>query len=109
MTDEPYTRLVQLARQEHELVLQDDFEALEELTAERDELVASLPSRAPESAKPALTEAARIQASTSAALAVARARLGREMATVERGRETAAGYGRATGTTPARGTITVAA
>ena len=109
MTDAPYNRLVELATREHELVMQDDFEGLEQVAAERDAIVAVLPSTAPESAKPALVECARIQAQTTAVLQLARTRVAGEMAGLERGRETAAGYGRATGAAPARGTITVAA
>ena len=109
MTDAPYARLVELARREYELVLQDDFDGLERVGTERAALIATLPSKAPESAKPALIEAARIQAQTTAALNHARSLLAREMNAVERGRETAAGYSRATATAPVRGTITVAA
>ena len=109
MTDASYNRLVEFARREHELVLQDDFHGLEQLAAQRAALIATLPAKAPESAKPALIEAARIQAQTTAALNHARTRLAGEMAGLERGRQTAAGYGRATASAPARGTITVAA
>jgi hypothetical protein len=109
VTDAPYTRLLELATREYELVMQDDFEGLEQVAAEREAIVTHLPATPPESAKPALVESARIQALTTAALHGARTRLAAEMAGLERGRETAAGYGRATGTAPARGTITVAA
>ena len=109
MTDAPYAMLVELASREYELVMQDDFEGLEHLAAERDAIVALLPQSPPETARPALVECARIQAQTTAALHHARARVAADMAGIERGRETAAGYGRATGAAPARGTITVAA
>ncbi len=109
MTDSQYTRLVELANREYELVMQDDFEGLERLYAERQALIARLPNAAPESAKPALVECARIQARTTAALQQARTRVAAEMAETQRGRATAEGYSRASGSAPPRGTITVAA
>jgi hypothetical protein len=109
VTAEPYTRLVDLARREHEHALQDDVDGLERVAAERDALIATLPDSAPESARPALLDAACIQAQTTALLIEGRARLSAEMGDMERGRATAAGYTRAAGTAPRRGTITVAA
>ena len=109
MTHDPYTRLVDLARREHESALQDDLEGLEQVARERDALIATLPESAPESAKPALLDAARIQGHTTAVLTAARSRLAAEMGEMERGRATAAGYSRAAGGPPRRGTITVAA
>jgi uncharacterized protein YPO0396 len=109
LSDGSYPELVALAQSEHELVLRSDFEALERLSARRDALIATLPATAPASARPALTEAARIQALTTAILEEARTRLSAEFVALDRGRQTAAGYGRASGTVPHRGTITVAA
>ena len=109
MSDPLYARLVDFARREYELVMQDDFDGLAELADERDAIVAALPDRAPESAKPYLLECAQIQARTTAALQQGRSRVARELGVVEKGKETAAGYGRATGTAPRRSTITVAA
>jgi HEAT repeat protein len=109
VTDEPYTQLVALAEREHGLTLRGDFETLERLAAQRDALIAALPETPPASARPALIEAARIQALTTAALNDARTRLAAEMAITERGRQTAAGYSRAVGSAPRGGTITVAA
>jgi hypothetical protein len=109
LTHDPYTRLVDLARREHEHALQDDLDGLEQVAAERDALIATLPESAPESAKPALLDAARIQAQTTAALIEACARVSAAMGDMERGRATAAGYSRAAGASERRGTITVAA
>jgi hypothetical protein len=109
LTPDPYTQLVALARREREHALQDDLDGLEQVAAERDALIAILPESAPESAKPALLDAARIQAQTTAALIEARARVSAEMGAVERGRAGAAGYSRASGAAPRGGTITVAA
>jgi hypothetical protein len=109
VTDERYKRLVTLAAREHELVVQEDFEALERLWADRDALIATLPAAAPASARPALIEAARIQASTTTELQRARARVAAELSSLDRGRDTARGYERASGSAPRVGTITVAA
>jgi hypothetical protein len=109
LTPDPYTVLVDLARREQEHALQDDLDGLEHVAAERDALIAALPDSAPDSAKPALLEAARIQAQTTAVLMEGRARLSAEMGDMERGRVTAAGYSRASGAAPRRSTITVAA
>ena len=109
MTTDPYTRLVELTQRELELAIQGDIDALERTAAERDALIATLPERAPESAHPALIDAARIQAHVTAVLTEARARLAAEMGDMERGRASAAGYTRASGAPERRGTITVAA
>jgi hypothetical protein len=109
VTAEPYTQLVDLARREHEYALQHDLDGLERVGAERDALIATLPERAPESAKPALVDAAHIQAQTTALLIAGRGRLAAEMGDMERGRATAAGYTRASGAAPRQSTITVAA
>jgi hypothetical protein len=104
-----YARLVDFARREYELVMQEDFEALAELADEREAIVAALPATAPESAKPFLLECAQIQARTTAALHEARARTARELGAADRERATVEGYSRASAGAPPRGTITVAA
>ena len=109
MSDPLYARLVDFARREYELVMQEDYESLAELADERDAIVAALPATAPDSAKPSLVECAQIQARTTAARQHVRARVASELGTVERGRDTAAGYSRARGSAPRSGTITVAA
>jgi hypothetical protein len=109
LTPDPYARLVELAERELALATQDDIDELLRVAAEREALIATLPDRAPESAHPALIDAARFQAQTTAILTAARARVSAEMGDMERGRQTAAGYGRASGTAPRQSTITVAA
>jgi hypothetical protein len=106
---DPYARLVALAQSEHELVLRGDFDSLERIDVERTALVASLPPAPPPAARPLLTAAAEIQARTTAALEEVRANLATELAGLQRGRETARGYGRAAGSSPQRSTITIAA
>lgn len=93
MTPDPYGRIVLLARRELDLVLSGDYGALAALGEERSELVATLPAVAPEWARPALREAARLQSRTTAALEAARARLLTELSAVDRGRR---GYSRLT-------------
>ena len=90
---EQYQRLLTLAKLEHELALQGDLEGMERLDAERRQIVASLPAKAPESAKPALVEMARIQAETTRVLKEARAEIAREMGEVDRTSATAQSYG----------------
>lgn len=104
---EPYQRLLTLARLEHELAQQGDLPGLEGLDSERRAIVAALPDRPPEAVKPWLVEMARLQASTTAVLADARARLTDEMGETDRREQTARGYGRQA--TPQRGTFTAAA
>ena len=102
-----YQRLLTLAKLEHELARQGDFDALERLDAERRSIVADLPAAPPAAAKPALVEMARIQADTTAVLTAARKRVSEEMAEVDRTEQTARSYGRQA--TPQRGTFTAAA
>jgi hypothetical protein len=109
VTDDPYRLLVALAEREYALVLEGDFDALEVLMKQRDAVVAGLPGQTPASARPALTEAARIQAKTTAALDEARTRVAGELAALDRGLKTATGYGRAAGTEPRQSTITLTA
>lgn len=104
---EVYERLLTLAKLEHELALQSDLEGLERLDAERRGIVAGLPPKPPEAARPLLAEAARIQAQTTAVLASARDGIAVELGGLERRGETARGYGRLA--TPARGTFDAAA
>jgi hypothetical protein len=103
----PYDQLLTLAKLEHEMALQGDLDGLERLDAERRSIVASLPDKPPEAAKPALVEMAQLQAATTAVLTVARTRLTAELGETDRREQTARGYGRQA--TPARGTFTAAA
>ena len=104
---QPYERLLTLAKREFELAVTEDLGALESLDAERRSIVATLPARAPEAARPFIVEMARIQAQTTAALHEARARVAAEMGSLDRREQTARGYGRQA--TPQRGTFTAAA
>ena len=104
---EPYQRLLTLAKLEHELALQGDFEARERLDTERRAIVATLPAKPPADAKPALVEMARIQAETTAVLVAAKKAVADEMAAVEKTGQTAHAYGRQA--TPRRETFTAAA
>ena len=103
----PYDRLLTLAKLERELALQEDFDALDRLDAERRELLATLPAKPPAAARPLLEEMARVQAETTAALEAARARVRSELGSLERRGDTARGYGRQA--SPARGTFNAAA
>jgi len=102
-----YERLLTLARLERELALQEDFEGLERLDAERRQIVATLPASPPAEARPLLVEMAQLQAATTAVLKEARARVSSEIGGLERRGDTARGYGRQA--TPERGTFTAAA
>jgi hypothetical protein len=103
---EQYQRLLTLAKLEHELALQGDLEGMERLDAERRQIVASLPAKAPASAKPALVQMASIQAETTRVLKEARAEIAREMGQTERTSATAESYGLQA--TPRRGTFSAA-
>jgi len=102
-----YERLLTLARLERELALQEDFEGLERLDAERRQIVATLPGTPPPAARRLLVEMAQLQAATTAVLKEAQARVSAEMGTLDRHEQTAKGYGRQA--TPQRGTFTAAA
>jgi hypothetical protein len=104
---EPYQRLLTIAKLEHEMALQGDFEGLERLDSERRTVVQALPATPPAAAKPLLVEMARLQAATTAVLTEKRAQVAAELGGLERAEETARGYGRQA--TPQRGTFTAAA
>jgi len=102
-----YERLLALAKFERELALQEDFEGLEQLDAERREIVATLPAKPPAAARPLLVEMAHLQVATTAFLKEAQSRVTAEMGSLDRREQTARGYGRQA--TPQRGTFTPAA
>jgi hypothetical protein len=91
MTD-PYTRLVELAQAEHSALLEGDIEGLEPINRERRELMSTLPVRAPQAARPMLTEAARLQVRNQTLLEALRARIGARLTQNGRARDTARGY-----------------
>jgi hypothetical protein len=92
VTVDPYTRLVQLAEAEHAALLEGDIESLEPINRERRQLIATLPVRAPEAARPALTEAARLQVRNHTLLEATKARIGARLTQNGRARDTARGY-----------------
>ena len=104
---EPYQRLLTLARLEHELALQGDFEGLERLDVERREIVSALPASPPPAVRAVLLEMAELQAATTAVLSEARNAVAAEMGEAERREQTARSYGRQV--TPRSGTFTAAA
>jgi hypothetical protein len=63
-----YERLVALGEKELELVRTGDYEALEQLGAEREALVATLPTHPPVEARAALQRAAALQSQTEGLL-----------------------------------------
>ena len=106
LTD-PYTRLLTLAKLEHELAVQGDVDGMERLEAERRSVMAGLPGKPPAAARPLLAEMARIQAETTRVLVEAKGRLAAQMADVDRTSETARSYGMQA--TQRRGTFDAAA
>jgi len=89
---DPYERILELGELELELVQGQRWEELARLGEEREQLIASLPPLAPNSAKQPLEQAAALQQRVSAELArsIALAREG--LARLDRGRRAAAGY-----------------
>jgi hypothetical protein len=92
MSPEPYAALVALAERERELIAEGRLEALEDVWAERDALVAGLPARPPASVRPLLERAARLQSEISATLAGGIAALEAELARLTRGRGSVRAY-----------------
>jgi len=88
----PYLRLVALARKEAGLIAAGRIDELEELNAERDALVATLPASPPPEARPALQEAHRLVVLSATALSTALERAGCELSRVGTNRRAAAAY-----------------
>jgi hypothetical protein len=91
---DPYNALLELTRREHELIVAGDVESLAGVQQQREQLMAVLPPTPPETARPALPEAARIQAATHGLLVAAKEALTAELAATDRSRDTARGYAR---------------
>jgi hypothetical protein len=89
---DPYGTLVQLAERERALVEDGRVEELAALAAERDALVATLPSQAPPSARPALERALALQAATAATLRASLGAMRLQLAELDRGRGVARAY-----------------
>ena len=87
-----YWKLVALARREAELIAAGELEELPALHAEWETLVAALPATPPPHARPALAEAQRLVAASTAALAAAVERTSAELQRLGTGRRAAAAY-----------------
>jgi hypothetical protein len=91
--NEPYERILELARLEAELVDEGRLEELAAVWAERDELVASLTARPPESAREPLLEADRVVRATHERICALLQELGEQIGQLSSGRRAASGYG----------------
>jgi hypothetical protein len=89
----PYERILELARREAELVDQGRLEQLAAVWAERDELVASLGPRPPESAREPLLEADRVVRATHERICALLQELGEQIGQLSSGRRAVSGYG----------------
>ena len=87
-----YSRLVALARREAELIAAGSLDELPALHEEWEAVVASLPPTPAPHARPALAEAQRLVAASTAALAAAVERAGGELGRLGAGRRAAAAY-----------------
>jgi len=90
--NEPYERIVELARREAVLVGEGSLEGLAAVWAERDQLVASLPAVPPASARASLLEAQRVNRATHERLLELLGELGGQIAQLSSGRRAVAGY-----------------
>ncbi len=88
-----YEHLVVLAERELALVQAGRLAELPDLHARRAQVVATLPARPPEAARPALARAADLQAQVGAALEAARDATGHELSRLRRGRGAVRAYG----------------
>jgi hypothetical protein len=88
-----YEHLVVLAERELALVRAGRLTELPDLHARRAQVVATLPARPPEAARPSLERAAELQAQIGAALEAARDAAGRELGRLRRGRGAVRAYG----------------
>jgi hypothetical protein len=91
--NDPYERILELARREAELVEQGRLEELSAVWAERDALTAQLASRPPLSAREALTEADRVVRATHDRICVLLQDLGEQIGQLSSGRRAVSGYG----------------
>lgn len=92
MTPAGYSRLVELAEREGELIAAGRFEELAELDDERAGLVECLPALPPPAARPCLERAGAIQERNTRALADAVAETRRELLGMGHRRRASAGY-----------------
>jgi len=90
--NDPYERILELARLEAELVEQGRLEDLAVVWSERDALTEQLNGRPPASARDALTEADRIVRATHDRICVLLQELGAQIGQVSSGRRAVSGY-----------------
>ena len=89
---ERYTKLLELARLESDLIAGGRWPELVDLERERSELIATLPSRPPAEARDVLEEAKAIVTRNVASIVEATDRTVAQLALVGRGRRAIAGY-----------------
>jgi hypothetical protein len=87
-----YERIAELGELELELVRTGQYEQLEALDAERQELIATLPAKAPADARPALLRAAAVQSQVEGLLSGAVAHTRAALVRLERGKEVLGAY-----------------
>jgi hypothetical protein len=92
VSPEPYARLAALAESERDLAVAGRIDELLEVQAQRAALVATLPAKAPEGARPHLLRAAAAQAEATAAVATAMRAARADAMRVEQGRTAVAAY-----------------
>jgi hypothetical protein len=92
VTGDPYASLVVFAERERALVDEGRLEELAGLAADRDALIATLPARAPRSARPALERAHALQVATAAVLRASLGELRHSMAALDRAGSVARAY-----------------
>ena len=91
--NDPYERILELARREAELVEQGRLEELASVWSERDALTAQLPGRPPVPARDALVEADRIVRATHERICALLQELGEQIGQLSSGRRAVSGYG----------------
>jgi hypothetical protein len=87
-----YERIAELGELELELVRTGQYEQLEALDTERQELVATLPATPPAEAQPALLRAAAVQSQVEGLLSGAVAHTRAALVRLERGKEVLGAY-----------------
>jgi hypothetical protein len=97
MSDQVYTQLLALGREEHALCTDGRWDDLADLNARREALMTRLPAVAPAWALPDLREAVRLQALSEAVLRQGMIDTANELRSLKTGRKAAAGYQSGTG------------
>ncbi|HXD59683.1 MAG TPA: hypothetical protein VN606_17280 [Thermoleophilaceae bacterium] len=87
-----YERVAELGERELELVRTGQYEQLEPLHAEREDLIAVLPDAPPAEASTALLRAAAVQAQVEALLSGSLAHARAQLVRLDRGRDAMSGY-----------------